>query len=197
MVAAIILAAGKSERMGRPKMDLPWGKTTVIGRVVTILANAGVEDLIVVTGGASENVETALQLLPSELSVRTVYNPRYSDGGMILSLKCGLKVINNKNQAALIALGDQPQIEVDVVRSILDEFNVTSAPLIVPSYRKRRGHPWLVGRSLWPIMLKLRETETMRGFLNKYSNQIHYLTVDTPTVIQDLDTPIDYQYFHK
>lgn len=197
MVAAIILAAGKSERMGRPKMDLPWGKTTVIGRVVTILANAGVEDLIVVTGGASENVETALQLLPSELSVRTVYNPRYSDGGMILSLKCGLKVINNKNQAALIALGDQPQIEVDVVRSILDEFYVTSAPLIVPSYRKRRGHPWLVGRSLWPIMLKLRETETMRGFLNKYSNQIHYLTVDTPTVIQDLDTPIDYQYFHK
>lgn len=197
MVAAIILAAGKSERMGRPKMDLPWGKTTVIGRVVTILANAGVEDLIVVTGGASENVETALQLLPSELSVRTVYNPRYSDGGMILSLKCGLKVINNKNQAALIALGDQPQIEVDVVCSILDEFNVTSAPLIVPSYRKRRGHPWLVGRSLWPIMLKLRETETMRGFLNKYSNQIHYLTVDTPTVIQDLDTPIDYQYFHK
>lgn len=197
MVAAIILAAGKSERMGRSKMDLPWGKKTVIGQVVTTLASAGVDEIIVVTGGASENVETALRLLPSEISVRTAYNPRYLDGGMIFSVKCGLRTINNKNQAALIALGDQPQMEVDVVRSILADFNATSAQLIVPSYRKRRGHPWLVGRSLWTNLLKLREAETLRDFLNKYSDQIHYLMVNTPTVLQDLDTPADYQYFHK
>ena len=197
MIAAIVLAAGKSERMGRPKMDLPWGQTTVIGQVVTTLAQAGVDEIVVVTGGASEKVESALKVLPAKLPIHTVYNQRYIKGEMMLSVKRGLSALNDRFEAALIALGDQPQVEVGVVRSILSEFKSTRAPLIVPSYKKHRGHPWLIARSLWPALLNLTDSETMRDFLNQHSDQIHYVLVDTQTVLQDLDTPADYQNYRK
>ncbi len=197
MIAAVVLAAGKSERMGRPKMDLPWGETTVIGQVITTMASSGVDEIIVVTGGASDNVEAALRLLPSELQVRTEYNPGYEGGSMTLSVERGLRTIQDRHEAVLIALGDQPQLEATVVRAILAEFKATSAQLIVPSYNKHRGHPWLVGRSLWPALLNLNETKTLRDFLNKFEDQIHYILVDTPSILQDLDTPADYYNYHK
>lgn len=196
MITAVVLAAGKSERMGRPKMDLPWRDTTVIGQVVTTLASSGVDEIIVVTGGASKNVEAALKLLPSELPVRTEFNPYYEDGAMMSSVERGLHAINDRHLAALLALGDQPQVETAVIRAIIAEFEATSAQLIVPSYNKHRGHPWLVGRSFWPALLNLNETKTMRDFLNKNADQIHYLLVDTPSILQDLDTPADYYHYH-
>jgi molybdenum cofactor cytidylyltransferase len=64
MIAAIVLAAGRSKRMGMPKMTLPWGETTVISQVVSILAQSGIEQIVVVTGGASQDVEAALCGLP-------------------------------------------------------------------------------------------------------------------------------------
>ena len=70
-VAAIVLAAGLSTRMGQPKMILPWGNTTVIGRVVQALIDGGLNQILVVTGGASQQVEEALH----GMSVQTVYNP--------------------------------------------------------------------------------------------------------------------------
>jgi molybdenum cofactor cytidylyltransferase len=197
VIAAVVLAAGKSERMGRPKMDLPWGETTVVGQVITTLASSGVDEIIVVTGGASDNVEAALKLLPSDLPVRTEYNPGYEDGSMTLSVERGLRAIHDRHKAVLIALGDQPQLEATVVRAILAEFKTTSTQLIVPSYNKHRGHPWLVGRSLWPALLNLNKTKTLRDFLNKFEDQIHYILVDTPSILQDLDTPADYYNYHK
>ena len=74
-VGAVVLAAGRSRRMGRPKMILPWGETTVIGQVVNVLLAAGVDDLLVVTGGAREDVESALVDMP----VRTIFNPDFAN----------------------------------------------------------------------------------------------------------------------
>jgi molybdenum cofactor cytidylyltransferase len=197
VIAAIVLAAGKSERMGRPKMDLPWGETTVIGHVVTTLAGSGIDEIIVVTGGARDEVEAALKRLPPSLPIRTEYNPKFEDGSMLLSVERGLRSIQDRHEAVLITLGDQPQIDIAVVRAILAEFKATSAQLIVPSYNKHRGHPWLVGRSLVPALLNLDETKTLRDFLNKYADQIHYILVDTPSILQDLDTPADYYNFNN
>jgi len=197
MIAAIVLAAGKSERMGLPKMNLPWGETTVIGQVVITLVQAGVDEIVVVTGGARNKVESALNDLPSGLPLRTVFNPHYDDGDMMLSFKAGLSTLDEQVEAALFTLGDQPQVDVGVVQSILAEFKTTHAPLIVPSYKLRRGHPWLVARPLWPALLKLREPKTLRDFLTKYSFNIHYVLVDTDSILQDLDTPGDYQKYQR
>ena len=188
-VAAVVLAAGRSRRMGQPKMILPWGDTTVIGRVVGVLHQAAIQRVVVVTGGARRQVEAAL----SGSAVKLVFNPRFAQEEMLVSLQLGLRALENDAAAALVVLGDQPQIKVEVVQLILDRYRARQAPLVVPSFQMRRGHPWLVERRLWKSILELRSACTMRDFLNQCANQIDYLMVETSSVLQDLDTPKDYQ----
>jgi molybdenum cofactor cytidylyltransferase len=78
------------------------------------------------------------------------------------------------------------------VRSVCDTFLKTRSNLVVPSYQKQRGHPWLVARALWDEILLMREPDTMRNFLNRHKSEIQYVESGTPTVLQDVDTPEDY-----
>jgi molybdenum cofactor cytidylyltransferase len=188
-IAAVVLAAGRSLRMGRPKMVLPWGDTTVIGRVVWVLRQAAIQKVVVVTGGARRQVEAAL----SESAVQLVFNPSFAQEEMLVSLQLGLRALGSEIEAALVVLGDQPQIEEEVVKSILARYRIGQAPLVVPSFQMRRGHPWLVQRSLWKAILELQPASTLRDFLNQYADQIEYLNVGASSVLRDLDTPQDYE----
>jgi molybdenum cofactor cytidylyltransferase len=192
MIAAIVLAAGLSRRMGRPKLTLPWRDTTVIGQVVSVLSMAGVNEILVVTGGARQKIEKAL----SGTSARMVFNPRFEASEMVDSLQLGLAQLSSSVEATLVALGDQPQIRLPVVQAVMQAFAQAGAEpppgLIVPSYRMKRGHPWLVARPLWPGLSQLRPPETLRDFLGRHAEQIYYLPVSTDTILRDLDTPDDY-----
>jgi molybdenum cofactor cytidylyltransferase len=190
-VTGLILAAGQSKRMGRPKMTMNWGDCTVIEHVARILLDSGANPVIVVTGGARHEVEAAVRNLP----VLTVFNPDFETGEMISSVRAGLRACGLQSQAALITLGDQPQIREDVVRALIDAYRDHPTPLIVPSYRMRRGHPWLVARQLWLEILALPTSQTMRDFLQHHEADINYLPVDTPSVIQDIDTPQQYTQY--
>ena len=189
MIAAIILAAGQSRRMGQPKMLLPWGSMTVIEQVITTFLSAGVSDILIVTGGAQEEVLKVVDGYP----VRQIHNPDYATGEMLSSLQCGLKAMLEQSQAALVGLGDHPQMQEGSVRAICEAYQDSKSGLIVPSFQMRRGHPWLVTRPLWDEILKLKPPETMRDFLNKNSHAIQYVNLDTPTILADLDTPEDYE----
>ncbi len=191
-VAAVVLAAGLSRRMGTPKMLLPWGKTTVIGRVVAVLEQAGLSEMIVVTGGARLQVEQALQ----GIRARKVFNPRFAESEMIESLQVGLAAVSSQAGAALVVLGDQPQIESEVVEAVLKLYFREQPELVVPSYARRRGHPWLVACSLWPELLMLQPDQSMRDFMNAHETAIAYLEVDRPSVLKDLDTPQDWEREH-
>lgn len=195
-VEAIILAAGQSQRMGEPKLALPWGKTTVIGAVIQALveggAEAGLQGILVVTGGHQPLVEDLLRQISSRVPLRWTFNPRYT-GEMFLSLQEGLKHTLPTTQAALVVLGDQPQILATTVRLILQRYQTEHQPLIAPSYQMRRGHPWLVDRSLWNELLDLSAPQTLRDFFLRHSDKVDYLVVDTPSVLKDIDTPQDYQ----
>src|SRR4030067_719174 len=90
-------------------------------------------------------------------------------------------------------LGHVIEVQESVVRGILQRFEQEQVPLIVPSYKMRRGHPWLVSRTLWPAILDLKSASSTREFLMKYASQITYLIVETPSVVEDLDTPEEYQ----
>ncbi len=188
-IAAVVLAAGRSVRMGQPKMVLPWGESTVIGRVVQVLARAEIQPIVVVTGGARRQVEAAL----SGKAVQLVFNPRFAQEEMLISLQIGLRSLGEEPTAALVVLGDQPQIELDVVQSILARYRSQRAALVVPSYQMKRGHPWLVERRLWQAIFDLTPRRTLRDLLNTYADQIDYLNVDSPSVLRDLDTPEDYR----
>jgi len=159
----------------------------VLGKVIETLKAAGMEDLLVVTGGAREQVETIVGG-----SAQVVFNVEYSNSEMLDSIQCGLGAIKPEAQAALICLGDQPQVRVGSVQVILQEYESTGASLIVPSYQMKRGHPWLVARELWNEILEMRSPESPREFLNRYAKEIKYINVDTPSILTDLDTPEDY-----
>jgi molybdenum cofactor cytidylyltransferase len=192
MISAIILAAGESKRMGQPKMLLPWGTTTVLGQVISTFRQAGVDPILVVTGGAYEQVDKVVQ----QYGAQSVFNDYYASGEMLSSLQLGLMAQPELVQATLIGLGDQPQVQVGSVKLICATFLEKKSGLIVPSYQHRRGHPWLVERSLWQELLTLRSPRSPRDFLNKHADEIEYVEVNTPTVLADLDTPQDYQTSH-
>ena len=189
MISVIILAAGQSKRMGQQKMLLPWGRLTVIEHVVVTFLNAGIEDILVVTGGARERVEKAIDRYP----VRKIHNMEYKNGEMLSSLQYGLRKVREDVQATLIGLGDQPQIQEESIRLICELYRKNKSELIVPSFRMKRGHPWLVARPLWNAILELKPPQTPRDFLNQYADKIQYVNVETPTILADLDTPEDYR----
>ena len=200
-ITAILLAAGESRRMGQPKMLLPWGETTVLGQVVRMFSAGLLEEadepvhpdyeILVVIGGARPIVEAELERLAGSYPLRIVYNPHYAPGGMVSSIQAGLSALGPETHAALIGLGDQPQVRAETVRKICSAFTQTGSPLIIPSFQNRRGHPWLAGRQLWSEILALPSSASPRQFLDSHARQIEYIAADE-SILQDLDTPEDY-----
>jgi len=188
----VILAAGLSRRMGTPKMLLPWGKTSVLGQVTETLyraaADAGEVEMVIVCGGARPAVEAEAARLAAFFPLRTVFNPEYESGEMMSSIRVGLAGLSPLAQAALIALGDQPQLSLDSARGVVSAWEMSGAGLVIPSFANRRGHPWLAERALWG---RLGESQTARAFLQASSAEIYYTQADE-SVLKDLDTPADY-----
>jgi molybdenum cofactor cytidylyltransferase len=188
-IAAVVLAAGLSRRMGVPKLVLPWSTTTVIGQVVSVLLEAGLGEILVVSGGSESAVIEALH----GQAVQFVHNQHYPSGEMLSSVQAGLRAaMLGVAQSALIVLGDQPQLQVQVVAGLVQHWQESNAAILIPSYQLRRGHPWLIRRNLWLQILDLPAGETLRDFLKYNQESIHYLPVETDSILQDLDTPEDY-----
>ncbi len=184
----MVLAAGLARRMRGPKLVFRWGRTTVIGRVVTTLLEAGCAPVVVVTGGWRAQVEAALAHLP----VRCVHNPHHRDGSMTRSLQCGLALLQAEPgpQAALVALGDQPAIPPQVPRALLQAWPTAPQAVWQPEHRGRAGHPWLLPRRWWPALLAWPAERPLRAFLRTLPRR--RLPVDTSAIHRDLDTIDDY-----
>jgi molybdenum cofactor cytidylyltransferase len=191
-ISAVILAAGKSSRMGGQKMLLRWGSRSVLGQVIWTIRTAGINDVLVVVGGSRETVEEEAR----HWGGRSVFNPNFADGEMLSSIQTGLLRLPETSQACLIALGDNPQIELCIVKNLVDGFvGFEETPqILVPSFQMRRGHPWLIHRNLWSEILSMCPPETMRDFFRKSANMIDYLVTDSPSILIDLDTPEDYNH---
>lgn len=175
--------------MGQPKMLLPWGKTTVLGQVISTFQTAGIEDIVVVLGGARERVEEIVK----QYGARSIFNADFANGEMFPSLQRGIEAQSSQAQATLIGLGDQPQIQEGTVRLVCETFTTMQSKVVVPSYQMRRGHPWLVKRSLWNELLEMRPPQSPRDFLNRHAKEIQYVQVQTSTILADLDTMEEYK----
>jgi molybdenum cofactor cytidylyltransferase len=190
MITAIVLAAGESKRMGEPKMLMPWGKSTVLQTVISTLQKSGLNDILVVTGGARAQIESLIGK-----TVQTIFNKDYINDDMLLSIQVGLRAKIREASAALICLGDQPQMQEKSAREIITAWEQNRARIIVPSYEKHRGHPWLIAREYWDEIINMPTEQTMRDFFKQHKSEIFYVNVETPTILQDLDTPEDYLKF--
>jgi molybdenum cofactor cytidylyltransferase len=198
MITALILAAGQSKRMGLPKLLLPWGETTVLGNVIEILQRAEINDILIITGGGHQEIES----ISRKYGAQSIFNDDFARTEMLGSIQIGLRAIaarsalsEDRQQGALMCLGDQPQIQEETVRLVCRAFINNRSELVVPSYQMRRGHPWLVARPLWEVLLRMKSPQSPRDFLQTHASEIEYVNVDSPTVIEDLDTPEDYMKF--
>ena len=173
--------------MGRFKLTLPWGERTVVGQVVATLQDAGLAEIVVVTGHRADEVSAAL----AGTSARCVHNAGYASGEMLGSIQMGLAAMAASVEAVLLCLGDQPQMEADTVRAVLAAGNAAGwGEIVIPSYQMRAGHPILLPRWLWPEILACQGT--LREVMAAHRKQTKYLTIQTSSVLADLDTPDDY-----
>jgi molybdenum cofactor cytidylyltransferase len=194
-VAAVVLAAGSSTRMGQAKQLLPWPNGgTVLGAVVQRLQASDVSEIVVVVGQGREAVEAAVAAGsgPSSSPVRTVFNPEYVTAEMARSLAAGLEALPPNCLAALVVLGDQPQLRPEVVGQLLERWRLTQAPVVAPFYDGQRGHPLLFDRAMWNRIRALPASANPREAVQA-AGGIERVDVTDDSILRDMDTPEAYQ----
>ena len=193
MIAAVVLAAGLSRRMGTNKLLLPFAQGTVLSHIVSVLQTCPLDEIVVVTGHEHEKVEEMLGRYPDckASDLRFAYNPNYATGEMLSSIQVGLATMRSNCEAALIVLGDQPHIERRIVEQVIAAYK--PGAVVIPSFNRRGGHPILIDRGRWPEVLALPLDSNLREMLRARADWLHYVEVDTETILRDVDTPDDYE----
>jgi CTP:molybdopterin cytidylyltransferase MocA len=185
---AILLAAGRSSRMGAFKPLLPFGNKTVIECCIAYLRNGGVEDIIVVVGHRADDIRRKIS------GVTFAVNPDPASP-MGASIAAGVNALPVRAQATLIALVDHPAIPATVVSALLESWQ-TGARLVMPTWKDRGGHPVLVDLSFRAELLNLSETGGLRAFFDVHANEVKRVPVDSPFIARDMDTWDDYSALH-
>jgi molybdenum cofactor cytidylyltransferase len=188
VVGAIVLAAGGSTRMGRPKALLPLGAGTVLSTVVERVLKAGVDALVVVLGHEHEAVRAAAGL-PDDPRLRIAVNPGWAEG-MASSLRAGVEASEGAH-AVLVALGDEPGIDPRAIDSLVAAWR-DGARIAATAHAGRLTHPVLFDRSLFPEIRLLRGDVGARAILKAHANELVQVEGSR---LRDLDTPADYEAF--
>jgi CTP:molybdopterin cytidylyltransferase MocA len=193
MVEGVILAAGASSRMGRPKAALPIGGRgeTCLSRLARTLLAAGLPRVTVVAGADVEAVRGALP--PRERRVRLVEHAGWARG-QLSSLQAGLDaVVDETLEAVLVALVDVPLISPDTVRALVGAWRAARAPITRPVSGPRHGHPVIFDRSVFEELRHADPAVGAKAVFAAHSGEVLDVEVRDPGAFQDLDTPEDYQ----
>ncbi|MBL8045347.1 MAG: nucleotidyltransferase family protein [Anaerolineales bacterium] len=191
-VGAVVLAAGRSTRMGQVKQLLPWGHSTLLGQVISQLRQTAVSEIIIVTGHAHVEIEQAAhQAAAGDGRVRCVFNPAYAESEMARSLQIGLQALAPNTYAALVALADQPNLDPALAEAVIQRWRETQAEVTAPVHAGQRGHPLLFDRMLWPKILALPLNANPREAVQAATT---FEKVETASAASwaDIDTPEDY-----
>jgi molybdenum cofactor cytidylyltransferase len=188
-VGAIVLAAGASERMGEPKVLMPWTQgRTIIEHIIEQLVKSRLDFLNVVTGYDASAVKR--QIKP--LDVNVVHNRSYKTGDILSSLKTGLRAMPDNVASALVVLGDQPRIQPKIIYRLLKAYSEGHGDFLVPTFQSLRGYPLLLGRRYWSDILDIRQLKSLAELYDMFSREITNLPVESETILSDMNTPADY-----
>jgi CTP:molybdopterin cytidylyltransferase MocA len=190
--AALLLAAGRSRRMGAFKPLLPFGESTVVEACINHLAGAGVERVLVVVGHRAGEMRERLSHLPITFAINTE-----AESEMGASIARGVEQLPGDVETILIALCDQPAIPVEVIRFLIGERARTRARLVVPEYMGRGGHPVLVDHSFRKELLRLDAGRGLRALFDAHRDEVLRVPVESPYVARDMDTWDDYRALHE
>ena len=188
MIWAIILAAGKSKRMGKPKLLLPFGEKTIIETVIQNVILSKVDKILVVLGSNQDKIEEKIKDLPIE----TVVNPHFTKG-MLSSVQCGFRSIPKNARAVLVMLGDQPSISSTIINKIIDKFKSTKKGVILPVNKNKRGHPVLIDIKYRDKVERLNPDIGLRELIHNHPEDIMEVELETSNILKDIDNMNDYK----
>ena len=186
-IAAIILAAGTSTRMGRPKQLLPWGEKTMLQHVVDTVCAALVDQVVLVLGHRAQQILDVLNLRGIQVAI----NP-HPERGLSSSVQVGLSALADDVDAAIFVLADQPAITPEIITAIVQRYRQTRAPVVVPVHQGRRGNPALFARETFPDLMQVHDDQGGRAILGRYAARIEQVEVGSDAIFQDVDTAEDY-----
>jgi molybdenum cofactor cytidylyltransferase len=194
-LSGVILAAGASRRMGRPKLLLPLGDRPLLQHALDAAAASRLDEIVLVLGEKASAALDAVRL-PDGLPVRAAVNPD-PGAGPGASLRRGLRGADPRAAAAAILLGDQPGITAPLIDRVIAAFLAAEAPVVRPVYCDSRegrvpGHPVVVARRIWREVERLRGDEGMRGLLARRPEWLLEVPVEGEPP-GDVDTPDDYR----
>jgi molybdenum cofactor cytidylyltransferase len=187
MVCAIILAAGRSTRMGEQKLLLPLGGKALIARVVDEVLASPVDEVVVVVGSDEGEVRKAL----AGRRGRFVRNTD-QEGEMLSSVRRGLEALPVGCIAVLVVLGDQPSVTRDVIAELVAAFGSTDCGIVVPTHRGHRGHPLLFAAHYREEVLSHYDDVGLRGLLHAHPDDTVEVESQESGILEDMDDPGDY-----
>lgn len=188
-IAAIVLAAGKSSRMGSCKSLLPLDGKPVLAHVLqTVISTGTISPLVVVTGYEPMVLEPVLM----RFEIERVHNPDHQSGGMISSIKAGLQAVRGRAEGVFVVLGDQPLVQPRTLEAMIRAFCSRRGRGIVPVFGHKRGHPVLLSAEGIDEIVALKVGQTLSDYITEYRELMPLLDVDDPAILLDLDTQADY-----
>lgn len=188
-IAGLILAAGKSERMGRPKPLLPLAGETFISRIIRNIQSSGLSNWLVVLGHQYEEI-LAKTKLPSD---HTIINSEY-ELGQLSSLKCGLRKLNSqKLDAVMVFLIDHPLISAPLIDNLARQFSEAESLIVIPTFLGKRGHPVTFGEGLFGELFSAPLDLGAKAILRRHPSDILEVPIEDEGVLVDVDTQSDYE----
>jgi molybdenum cofactor cytidylyltransferase len=203
-IAALILAAGSSSRMGggRHKLLLPLGKRPVLAHVIETTLASQARPIVVVLGHQAEQVHSQIATYLSRSDILSIENPDYLQG-MSTSLRAGIRaLINNENTegqlshslaGVLIVLADQPLMTSRIIDTLIARKRTTGKRILIPFYNGERGNPVLFDVSLFPELLEITGDAGARSVIERHRQEIARIELGASMASYDVDTWEAYQ----
>ncbi len=185
-LGAVVPAAGLSRRMGKEKILLPFGESSVLERVLSTLAAFGIEQRVVVLrADLTEAIARA-----RKLGAWVVVNP-HPEEEMLESIRMGIAELSPEIEAFFLWPADHPAVRPETLAALAGQ--AEPGRVVLPVYRGRRGHPALVGRELLPSIAVIPANEGLRHLWRMRPDCLQEVTVEDPGVLLDLNTPENYE----
>ncbi len=184
-VAGLVLAAGGSKRLGRPKQLLPYGGATLLDHVLDVARDCEFDQRLCVLGGASEDVRATVELTGFEV----VENADYGEG-CSSSIAAALGAVDARADVLVLMLGDQPGVQTATVTKLLALRG--DAPLAVCAYADGRGHPLAFARRTFGDLATLHGDKAVWKLMDRYGPAVVDVPIDGP-IPRDVDTWEDYE----
>ena len=191
-IAAILLAAGLSERMGAAnKMQLPVDGEPLLRRSVRTLLGASIDHIVVVLGYQHETTRAMIDDLPLSIVVNQDYQ-----SGQMTSVHCGLRALDDSYDGIVIALGDQPALDSVDIDRLVDAFVTRpGGEVVIPTYQGARGNPIVISGDSRANIVADHRNLGCRKFIENNPERVHRVEMSNPAFFTDLDTPREYETY--